>query len=74
MEATIRINADELDNSFVEHIKKMFPHHELQISVQPMDETDYILSQPAFAAELRERIKSIESGEPLIQVLPNDLL
>ena len=68
MEATIRINTDELDSGFVENIKKMFPHHDLQITVQPMDETDFIMSKPAYAAELLERMKRVDAGEPLITI------
>ncbi len=73
MEATIRISTDELTNDFLENIKRMFPHHAVEISVQPMDETDFITSRPAFAAELLERIQRVKDGEQLITINPEGL-
>jgi len=60
METTIRINTDQLTFDIIDGIKKMFPHKLVEITIQPADETDYILSNPAYANELRERIAEYE--------------
>ncbi len=60
METTIRINTDMLTVDIMEGIKKMFPHKIVDITIQPSDETDYILSNPAYARELEERIAAYE--------------
>jgi len=44
MQTTIKINADAIPPDFVDEIKKLFPHKVVEISIQPADTTDYILS------------------------------
>ena len=61
METTIRINTDMLTADIVEGIKRMFPHKTVDIIIQPADATEYILSNPAYAQELQERIADAES-------------
>jgi len=61
METTIRINTDALTVDLLEGIKKMFPHKIVDIIIQPSDDTDYILSNPAYARELEDRIKEYEA-------------
>ena len=56
METTIRINTDQLTTDLLESIKKMFPHKVVDITIQPADETEYILSNPVYARELEDRI------------------
>ena len=79
METRIRINTDELNMDILEGIQKMFPHKEVEITVQQEywseeeideandknveDATQFILNRPAYAAELLRRIKSIENNE-----------
>ena len=58
----------------IEGIKKMFPHKVVEISIQHSDETDYILSNPAYATELEERIKDYETKKEIISILAGDLL
>jgi hypothetical protein len=56
METTIKINTDLLTPDFIEGIKKLFPHKTVEITIQPADETEYILSNPVYAQVLQERI------------------
>lgn len=74
METTIKINTDFLNEDFVEGIKKMFPHKTVNITITPDDETEYILSSPAFANELQERISDYEKKKNVIILKPEDLL
>lgn len=74
METTIRINTDLLNADIVEGIKKMFPHKTVDIIIQSADDTDYILSNPAFAQELQERIAEYQTKKQVIAVRADDLL
>jgi hypothetical protein len=74
METTIRINTDLLTVDIMEGIKKMFPHKTVDIIIQPSDETDYILSNPAFTRELEERIAAYNSQKETITPKPEDLI
>ena len=57
METTIKINTDNLTIDIIEGIRKMFPHKMVEINVQPADETEYILENKLYAAELKSRIE-----------------
>ena len=74
METTIRINTDMLTADIVESIKQMFPHKTVDIIIQPADPTDYILSNPAYAQELQERIEAYETKKQVISIKPEELL
>lgn len=90
METTIKINTDLLNADIIEGIKKLFPHKNVQISIQEEytedeedhadaedeeDATQFILNRPALAAELLRRIESYENNEAqLIDVKLEDLV
>lgn len=74
METTIKINTDQLNIDVIESIKKMFPHKLVEIIIQPADETEYILSNPAYAQELRERLADYESKKEIIILKHQELL
>lgn len=74
METTIRINTDMLDDKILDGIKKMFPHKMVDIIVQPSDATDYILSSPAYAQELQERIEEYETKKQTILIKADELI
>jgi len=74
METTIRINTDLLDTDFVEGIKKLFPHKTVDIIIQSADDTEYILSNPAYANELQERIETYEKKKEVIKLKSDELI
>jgi hypothetical protein len=74
METTIRINTDMLTGDIIESIKKMFPHKMVEISIQPSDDTDYIKSNPAYEAELKERIADYEARKQVLTVKADELI
>ena len=76
MEATIRINTDELGQNWIDAIKSMFPNRTVRISVEPepADDTEFILSRPEYAAELLRRMEEYEQTKKTITVNPSDLL
>ncbi|MCW0485046.1 hypothetical protein [Gaoshiqia sediminis] len=74
METTIKINTDSLTPEFIEGIKKLFPHKTVEITIQPADETEYILSNPAFSQVLQDRIAEYETKKQVISLKDNELL
>ncbi len=74
METTIRINTDLLNNDIIEGIQKMFPHKVVDITVHSADETEFILENPAFAQELKERISEYKSKQQGITLKPDELI
>ncbi len=63
METIIRIHSDNLSADIIESIKKMFPHKNIEITIQPADETEYILSDPGYTQELMERIEEYNTKQ-----------
>lgn len=74
METTIRINTDSITPEFIEGIKKLFPHKTVEITIQPADETDNILSNPVFTQVLQDRIAEYERKKQIISLKATDLL
>jgi hypothetical protein len=74
METTIKINTDSIPPDFVEGIKKLFPHKEVEIIIQPADATDYILSNSVYARVLQERIKKYEAKKQVISLKADELI
>jgi hypothetical protein len=74
METTIRINTDQLGNDIIEGIKKMFPHRMVEITVQPADDTEYILNDEAYSQVLQERIEEYNTKKQTISLKADDLL
>ena len=70
----IKINTDLLTVDFVEGIKKLFLHTTVNIIIQAADETEYILSNPAYASELQERIEAYEKKKESIKLKVDELL
>jgi hypothetical protein len=68
METTIKVNTDSITIEFIERIIKLFPHKTVEITIQPADETDYILSNPVFTQVLQDRIAEYEAKNELITV------
>jgi hypothetical protein len=74
METTIRINTDELTQEVIEGIKKMFPHKTVDITIQSADASEYILTNPAYASELQERIETYNRKKETISLKAEELL
>lgn len=74
METTIRINTDQLSSEIIDGIKKMFPHKTVDITIQAADETEYILSNPAYARELEDRIAEYDKKKETISLKADELL
>ena len=74
METTIKINTDAITPEFIEGIKKLFPHKTVEITIQPADDTEYILSNPIYSQVLQDRITEYEIKKQVISLKADDLL
>ncbi len=73
MATSIKINTDSLTVDPINGIKAMLPHKTVEITNQPAEATDYILSNPDYAHEIQERVERHEKGKKTISVKPEDL-
>ena len=62
-----RLNADELDASFLESLKAAFPHKEIEIAVTETDETAYLLRSPANRESLLAAVADVEAGRNVVE-------
>ncbi len=74
METTFKINTDLLNADFVEGVKKLFPHKTVEITIQPADKTEYILSNPVYAQVLQDRIETYKAKKDVISLKADELL
>ena len=70
MNATFRLNADDLDLSMIEKIKNMFAHHPIEIAVLERDETEYLLSNPQTRERLLGAIEDLTNGTNFVELDP----
>ena len=71
MTTTFRVHSSELDQDFFERLKAMFKGKEIEIIVHEtgeMDETDYLLSDPANRKHILDAHARVERREGLVEV------
>lgn len=66
METTYRLNADELDNKFIDNLKSIFKNKEIEIVVSEVDETEYLLRSTANKEHLLDAINDVENNKRII--------
>lgn len=73
MVVTYHLDANELDETFYQQLKNQFKNKKLSITVaEEMDETEYLMSNPANAERLLKAIDNVKNGQ-LITVDVNNL-
>ena len=65
METIYQLNADDLNEDFLEGLKASFKHKEIEIVVYERDETAYLLRSPANRARLLEAVADVEQNRNL---------
>jgi antitoxin YefM len=65
-----QVNADELDERFLDSLKAMFKNKEIEIVVYERDETAYLLRSPANRERLLNAIRDVEQGQNLVTPAP----
>ena len=68
MQSTYRLNANELDQGFLEAIKLLFRDKAVEITITELDETSYLMRSEANYKRLREAITDVNEGLNLVQV------
>ena len=66
METIYQLNADDLNEDFLEGLKASFKHKEIEIVVYERDETAYLLRSPANRARLLQTVADIEQNRSVI--------
>ncbi|MBE9144640.1 hypothetical protein [Planktothrix mougeotii] len=68
MQTIYRINANELDQNFLEGLKATFRDKEIEIIVSEVDETAYLMASPANQEKLLQAVENINSQQNLVEV------
>jgi antitoxin YefM len=66
METIYQLNADDLNEDFLEGLKTSFKHKEIEIVVYERDETAYLTRSPANREALLESVADIEQNRNLV--------
>lgn len=66
MHTTYQIEADDLDQNFLDSIKTLFKHKKIEIRVAELDETEYLLHSSANRDHLLGAIEDVEGGRDLV--------
>ena len=66
METIYQLNADDLNEDFLEGLKASFKHKEIEIVVYERDETAYLLRSPANREHLIKAIADIEQNRNVV--------
>ncbi|MGM3308486.1 hypothetical protein ACSQ6I_21340 [Anabaena sp. WFMT] len=68
MHISYRLNANELDNNFLESLKAAFQDKEIEIVVYESDETHFILENPANRKRLLTAVENIQNRSNLVEL------
>jgi antitoxin YefM len=73
MYTTYRLNANELDERFIQSLKALFEGRDIEITVSEVDETAYLFQSEANREKLLNAVENVAKGENLIEVQIGDL-
>ena len=73
MNTIYRLNANELDEKFIQSLKALFKDKDIEIIVNEVDETAYLLRSEANKDRLLKAVENVEKAENLVEVQIGDL-
>lgn len=68
MQISYRLNANELDSSFLESLKAAFQNKEIEIVVYESDETTFLLKNPVNRKRLLTAVENIQNRSNLVEL------
>lgn len=66
MQTIYQVNADDLNEDFLEGLRTTFKHKEIEIVVYERDETAYLLRSPANRARLLEAVADVDQNRNIV--------
>lgn len=66
MNAVYHLDAEELDETFLQGLKQTFQKRRLEIIVREEDDTDYLLNPPANRRQLLSALEDVNAGTNLV--------
>ena len=66
METIYQLNADDLNEDFLEGLKASFKHKDIEIVVYERDETAYLLRSPANREQLLKAIGDVAQSRSVV--------
>ena len=73
MSVTYHLKASEIDQKFIEDIKTKYGNKEISITIEEMNETDYLFQSEANKKRLLNAVESVKQGSNLVEVSWEDL-
>jgi antitoxin YefM len=78
MQSVYRLNANDLDDHFVESLKALWQDREIEITISEItasevDETAYLMGNPANRERLLKAVADVEQRKSLIEVQLEEL-
>jgi antitoxin YefM len=73
MKNTYRLNLSELTIDFIDRLKAEYGDRDLEITITPIDETDYLLANPANRKRLLNAIDNIQNPSDCITLTMDEL-
>ncbi len=67
MQSVYRLNANDLDDRFLESLKTFWGDREIEIVISEADETAYLMANGANRFRLLKAISDVEAGENMIE-------
>jgi hypothetical protein len=76
METLVRLNADELNNSFIAFIKSSFRGKKIALHIyeEQQDETEYLLSDPVAKQRLLASVENVRENRNLAEYTMEDIM
>jgi antitoxin YefM len=67
MQSVYRLNANDLDDRFLESLKTLWGDREIEIVISEVDETSYLMANEANRLRLLKAVSDVKQGEKLIE-------
>jgi len=68
MQVSYRLNANDLDNNFLESLKAAFQNKEIEIIVNESDETEFLLKDSSNRKRLLSAVENIRNRTNLVEL------